>query len=282
MKQRANRSQIVVSKNDRTPIGQLSIAGRLHKDDRSDFKTMRVLGSYAIVYLFQGSGFYQDANGVKRNLKAGDLILILPEIAHRYGPRRGEAWSEIYVVFHGPAFDLWREQGVLSATRPITQLTPVDFWLSRIESTLAEHDAGAPADTVAQPMQTVSAFLHLLTEMFAPNCSAAATVHEEPWVALARRRLEENLSAPIDMHAVAKEAGLSYESFRKRFAKEVGVPPARYRTERRIAAAQTLITQSNLTLRAVATNLGFSDEFHFSRRFKEITGMTPRECRLTR
>jgi AraC-like DNA-binding protein len=275
MKKNREESKLLFRNDTSTPLGRLSLAGILTKRERTGFSSMRVLGSYAVVFLYDGSGIYQDANGVACELAAGDLILLFPEIAHRYGPRHGEAWSEIYVVFDGPAFDLWRDKGVLTSDRPVLHLEAIEEWRVRLESTLTRATNPSPR----QALQQVATFLNLLTEICSLQLPGDASyneiTHEEKWLAIARRSLEENLSASLDMREVARQSGLSYESFRKRFAKEVGVAPSRYRMERRIAAAQTLLTQSNLTLRAVAMNLGFSDEFHFSRRFKQITGQTP-------
>jgi transcriptional regulator GlxA family with amidase domain len=73
---------------------------------------------------------------------------------------------------------------------------------------------------------------------------------------------------------------VSYEQFRKRFQHEVGVSPARYRLQRRVEAARELLRYSpRMTNRQVAETLGFADEFHFSRRFTQITGSTPRDFR---
>jgi AraC-like DNA-binding protein len=52
-----------------------------------------------------------------------------------------------------------------------------------------------------------------------------------------------------------------------------------YRAIRRIDAACAMLQQPGPTMRDIAASLGFSDEFHFSRRFKQITGMSPREFR---
>lgn len=275
MKPRSNSPTIIFRNDQKMPLGHLSLAGHLYHAGRQNFKTMRVLGSYALVYLIEGSGSYHDANGISQRVAAGDLLVLFPEIAHRYGAHRGENWREIYVVFEGPVFDLWRAEGVLSTQQPILHLEPVDEWLERFVEVLTPIAGQSPQAALTN----LTAFLNLLTAICAQH-RESYDASEEKWLALARSRLDENLSVPLDMREVAREAGLSYESFRKRFAHETGTPPARYRTERRIAAAQTLLLQTNFTLRAVANHLGFSDEFHFSRRFKEVTGVTPRAWRV--
>jgi AraC-like DNA-binding protein len=84
------------------------------------------------------------------------------------------------------------------------------------------------------------------------------------------------------MTDIARRVGLPYETFRKRFTEAMGVSPARYRTQKRIeAACQLLRFTPQLTNREAAEALGFADEFHFSRRFKEKVGVSPRQYRLS-
>ena len=70
-------------------------------------------------------------------------------------------------------------------------------------------------------------------------------------------------------------AGFSYERFRKRFAELKGVPPARYRLMRLVDQAGLLLTADDSPLRVIAGELGFCDEFHFSKLFKQRTGLSP-------
>lgn len=63
------------------------------------------------------------------------------------------------------------------------------------------------------------------------------------------------------------------------FARECGISPAQFRTRERIEAAKTLLESTPMTHGAIARSLGFRDEAHFARRFKEITAQTPRDYR---
>lgn len=263
-------------RNDaRTPLGRLTMAGFIHDSAGAGGAAMRVLGSYAIVYLLQGSGRYQDANGHEQRVQAGDLLLIFPELGHRYGPGVSERWSEFYVVFDGPVFDMWRQVGLLSPAQPVQHAEPVGDWLARLGDALREP---RPL-TVAGRTSEIGRFLLVLTDIVAPNSSEPAIVLEPPWLARACTLLEAELTQELDVRAVAGEVGIPYETFRKRFQQHIGVSPTRFRATRRIDAACAMLQQPGLTTQAIAANLGFSDEFHFSRRFKQITGLSPREFR---
>jgi transcriptional regulator GlxA family with amidase domain len=80
---------------------------------------------------------------------------------------------------------------------------------------------------------------------------------------------------------VAAAAGLGYESWRKRFAAETGQPPGRYRARRRVDAAAELLRRSSLTNREIAEAVGFSDEHHFARQFRAVTGLSTTAYRRT-
>ena len=256
-----------------TPLGRLTMAGFI-RDSVGVGPAPRLLGSYAIVYLLDGGGSYRDDRHSAR-LAAGDLLILFPDVAHVYGPGPDERWSECYVVFDGPLFDMYRRTGLLTPGRPVQHLEPVEGWIERLE-------AVAPQDrprTLAERTLEVSRFGALLTEMLLASAAEPFGALRPAWLAQACELLEGDLHAPLEMATVAASVGLPYERFRKQFARYLGVTPARYRATRRIDLACELLQSPGRTLQSVALSLGFSDEFHFSRRFKQITGLAPREFR---
>jgi AraC-like DNA-binding protein len=238
---------------------------------------MRVFGSYALVYLLEGSGIYFDANRHKQRIEAGDLLVLFPDLAHSYCPQRGDCWSELFIVFDGPVFDLWRTTGMLNSEQPVHRLTPVTTWLDRFRSLLTAGDGGQPEAAVRAI--EVCHFLTLLTEILASGWPTPGDREGPSWLERACSLLSGHLNDVLEPQTVASALGLSYETFRKRFQEATGEAPAHYRTRKRIDAACSLLQHTQLSNKEISESLGFSDPFHFARRFKLTVGMTPKEYR---
>ncbi len=88
--------------------------------------------------------------------------------------------------------------------------------------------------------------------------------------------LDEHLSEKITLKDVADAVGLSRCHFLRVFKKAQGVPPHVYRTQRRIDAAKGFLRQG-MPLADVALETGFTDQSHFTNKFRQFIGATPRQ-----
>jgi AraC-like DNA-binding protein len=269
-----------------SPLGRAILSG-IHRAGQGVGSRWRVYGSYAVVAVTGGTGLYRDTNGLRLELVPGDIVFVFPELAHWYGPRRGETWDEIYLTFDGPAFDLWRTAGILDSTRPVRRLGRQGLvFAGRLEAWVRRF-AGLGDDSTR--VRQMTELLTLLNEpLLAHDALGVDSGRGMDWYARARSLLETDLGrtsavADVTMAGVAEMVGMHYETFRKRFQHAAGVSPARYRTLRRIEAAKHLLRFSpQMTNRQIAETLGFADEYHFSRRFSEIAGVSPRAFRQHR
>jgi len=248
-----------------TAMGRLTGAGYIHR--KTGTLDWRVLGRYALVYVLEGRGRFADAGGSVQAVEAGDLLLLFPELAHRYGPGDTGTWAEMHILFEGPAFDLARAGGALDSVQPVCRLEPVGHWQNRLEEAAR-----------AEGMVAVTKLLAILVEAAAMRGSGT-DLARLPWLEAARRLLETDLNRDLSASEVATKLGLSYETFRKAFEQQTGVSPARYRAEKRMDAARALLLHTPMTGRQIADSLGYPDEFYFSRRFKQVSGVSPREFR---
>ena len=95
-------------------------------------------------------------------------------------------------------------------------------------------------------------------------------------VELAISYIERHFAERIALERLAGLAHLSLCRFATVFRSQVGMSPYRYVCSTRIRHAQDLLRQG-LPASVVAGEVGFFDQSHFSRHFKNHCGMTPGE-----
>jgi len=99
------------------------------------------------------------------------------------------------------------------------------------------------------------------------------------WLRQAREFINEEFTQPLTLSAIAESVKVHpvylANSFRRRYGCSVG----EYLRQRRIEFACHRISDSKDSLAEVALAAGFSNQSHFSRTFKQLTGMTPAQYR---
>ncbi len=96
-------------------------------------------------------------------------------------------------------------------------------------------------------------------------------------VASALRYMQQHLYTKCTVKEVAAFVSLEPHYFSGVFKKETGHSPVQYLTELKIKEARRLLSLPGNSVTYVATVLCFSDTAHFSKRFKQITSMSPME-----
>lgn len=91
-----------------------------------------------------------------------------------------------------------------------------------------------------------------------------------------------NLDQQITVSSLAKAVGMSAAHFSRSFRAEFGLSPYRFVLSERVAKAKTMLARSEWSIGYIAIELGFSSHSHFTKSFREITGMTPNEFRARR
>lgn len=91
--------------------------------------------------------------------------------------------------------------------------------------------------------------------------------------------IDEHLHQDLKLVELAAIAQISPAYFARLFKQSVGMPPHQYILQRRIEQAQYLLRHSQLSLAAIAVSVGFCDQSHLTRRFKQIVGITPTQFR---
>jgi len=163
---------------------------------------------------------------------------------------------------------------MLASSQPLIPLSPA------LESLLRaglEVDVSLPRGALALEAVAV-ATLSLFCAEAQSEKKASGPVH--PAIAQGCFFMEKNLSGSLNLARVSHAAGLSPNHFARLFHRQLGCTPIEHLWHLRIQKAASLLRGTGLSLGEIASQTGFQNPFHFSRRFKAAFGSCPRAYRF--
>jgi AraC-like DNA-binding protein len=240
---------------------------------------------------------------------------LLPRAEQSFAPHRHDAYEFHYVVSGRGSFELrgrWLaiRQGDFFYTRPRTEHRAVvptegDYLLqyvafleldTRLDAQLVRdletrfeegrtrrlgdqhHGFFAQLSRLCEvgdrQQQRAAAFklAGLLYELMA---GAAAPHHGHPAVERALELMRSRVGEAYGLDELVAQLGLDKSYFIRLFKKSIGAPPMRYAMSLKMSAAADLLRTTREPLAVVAGQVGFSDPYHFAKRFKQWSGTPP-------
>ena len=203
---------------------------------------------------------------------AGVVATLAPDEPHSGGVGSEEGWCQRILYLPEPLV-----RGVLEDAGAARQGTPGfhspfqnDAELARILKRFAGLlDEGVPTLEVEEALHGM--VLKLFAEGERPSRSpdiASAPLQR------ARDYLHAHLAEPIRLADLSAVADLSSGTLLERFKAQFGVPPHRYLVQRRVEEARRLLRRG-AGIAEAAYEVGFADQSHLTRKFRDILGVTP-------
>ncbi len=198
-------------------------------------------------------------------LSSGDIFVAPPQHSFTYSSRQEMKYHWVSVSGCWPAFMGQPEIKIFH----IGGDSDIEAMFVEIREVLILRKPG-------YPLQAIGVFYELMAriEEFANTTDAPESAYPEA-VRNAIIYLRENYALPFDSAKTARAVGLSSSHLRALFEKWLGESPKRFHTRSRIQQAQRLLREQNLPVSEAAFHTGYSDVHHFSRVFKQITGLAP-------
>lgn len=89
--------------------------------------------------------------------------------------------------------------------------------------------------------------------------------------------IKENIGLDLKIIDIAEYFKMDNKYLSSRFKEETGETIKKYIQRKKIEEAKRLMQSSNMSLIEIASNLSFYDQSHFSKVFKDIEGVTPKQ-----
>ena len=128
------------------------------------------------------------------------------------------------------------------------------------------------------------AYLESLATIFSVHvlqAGAEPTQAPKPGLSPAQMRhvhefITSHIAQPLDIATMAREVNLSAYHFTRLFKRTTGIPPHHYLIERRVEKAHLLLADGNHRVADAAYAVGFCDQSHLDRHFRQKYGYAPR------
>ena len=92
--------------------------------------------------------------------------------------------------------------------------------------------------------------------------------------------MKKNLTNKITLHDIAQHVGYSSSYFGALFLEKTSFTPMDYYNQLKVQNSCSLLQFSNMKIKEIAYQLGYYDPFHFSKSFRLVMEISPREYRL--
>ena len=116
---------------------------------------------------------------------------------------------------------------------------------------------------------------------FQPDLSSADRARHKAFqrIAPSVQYMIQHLNQPLHVPGLSAMVGLSKSSFFEHFKTATGRAPIDFLIRTRMCLAAWLVAETQLQIKEVAGALGYDDAFYFSRLFKSVHGLAPRNYR---
>jgi AraC-like DNA-binding protein len=147
-----------------------------------------------------------------------------------------------------------------------------------------EVGADAPGQQVMQDRLLDVALIETLRAWFASPATKAPgwyAAHADPVAGPALRMLHSDPAHGWTLDGLARRVGASRATLARRFSAVVGEPPMAYLANWRVTLAADLLRSTDLTVEAIAREVGYANGFALSVAFQRLRGIRPGAHRAT-
>jgi transcriptional regulator GlxA family with amidase domain len=198
--------------------------------------------------------------------------------------------AESGILDNHPATTHWHYVEQFKRDYPLVDLKP-DFFITQSERIYCAASLNALADIVVhiidqtygqQTAQQVERnFSHEIRKPYKEQryLEGAVDRHPDELIAQIQFWMKTNLSSSLTLNALAEQFNISSRSFARRFKNATGIRATQFWQQERIEAAKDLLASSNLSIQEIALHVGYQDQGHLTRLFKQYLNLTAKDYR---
>lgn len=236
---------------------------------------------YLFHYIISGTGtlMADTAKGETQtySIKSGQGFLIFPGQITTYIADQNLPWEYVWIEFDGlrvkEAIDLTE----LSVNTPVYHSHSKDLREQLMNEMLyiVHHAKESPFHLIGH----LYLFLDYLTQSAKSTKLVQSSKMSDYYIKEAINYIEQNFQNNITIEDIAAVCGINRSYFGKIFRNSIGRSPQEFLMNYRMVKATELLKLTSLSIAEIGSAVGYENQLHFSRAFKTIYGISPREWR---
>ena len=236
---------------------------------------------YLFHYIISGTGTLM-ADNIKGetqtySIKSRQGFLIFPGQITTYIADQNLPWEYVWIEFDGlrvkEAIDLTE----LSVNTPVYHSHSKDLREQLMNEMLyiVHHAKESPFHLIGH----LYLFLDYLTQSAKSTKLVQSSKMSDYYIKEAINYIEQNFQNNITIEDIAAVCGINRSYFGKIFRNSIGRSPQEFLMNYRMVKATELLKLTSLSIAEIGSAVGYENQLHFSRAFKTIYGISPREWR---
>lgn len=231
-----------------------------------------------VIYCLSGKGHY--ILDSKRYEVTANQFIIIPatDVYMRYWADAHDPWTIYWIHFTGHTINGFNQFLNLDNHRgPI--FTPfntkaLEIWNNMYDSL----EMGFSIENVTNA--TFGLYNFLATFLFPQRHFKVVNDEKKDIIREVIDYMRSNLDERLTVEDFAGQVGMSASYFSSVFRKATGMPPMDYFINLKMQRACHLLDTGDIRVKEVATEVGYDDQYYFSRLFKKLMGTSPEQYRM--
>ena len=232
-------------------------------------------------YVISGTGTLIAENSKKESIsysiKSGQGFMIFPNQICTYIADAQQPWEYVWIEFDGLRAKETVELSGLCVNSPVYKAKYKDVAQTMRDEMLyiINHKDDSPFHLIGHLYLFIDSFVKssAITQISKSNNLRDFYIKE------ALSFIEQNFQNDITVEEIAACCGLNRSYFGKIFHEVLGKSPQEFLISYRMTKATELLKLTSLSIAEVGSAVGYSNQLHFSRAFKKIYGISPRQWR---
>lgn len=232
-------------------------------------------------YVISGTGVLManDSNGNTQtySVKSMQGFMIFPDQITTYYADKDMPWEYVWIEFDGLRVKSILEAAGLTRTSPVYRAKSKSLREEMMKEMLyiVHNSESSPFHLIGH----LYLFLDYLARSSASIRITQGSQLRDFYIHEALEFIEHNFQNDISVEDIAQVCGLNRTYFGKIFKEAIGKTPQDFLLRYRMNKATELLKLSRLSVADIGQAVGYANQLHFSRAFKSIYGMPPREWR---